>query len=259
MSFALELAGKEVLVTGGTRDVGSAVVRALVAAGAKVTAVARAVPEQSGDGVRYVAADVSTAEGCQTVAQQVTGVGPLDAIIHLVGGSKAPGGGFKALTDDIWQQELALNLMPAVRLDRALVPAMVARGQGVVLHVTSIQRSLPLPASTTAYAAAKAALSTYSKSLAKEVTPHGVRVVRVSPGWIDTQNAKALTERIAASNGCSLEAAQQSVMDALGGIPLGRPARPDEVADLIVFLISQRASAISGSEFVIDGGTIPTA
>ena len=86
----------------------------------------------------------------------------------------------------------------AVRLDRALLPSMTTRGSGVVIHVTSIQNELPLPEATTAYAAAKAALSTYSKALSKEVSPKGVRVVRVSPGWIATESSIALAARLAA-------------------------------------------------------------
>ena len=185
-------------------------------------------------------------------------LGSPDIIVHVVGGSAAPGGGFAALTDDDWQRELDLNLYPAVRLDRALLPGMLARGAGVIIHVTSIQRQLPLPASTTAYAAAKAALSTYSKSLAKEVAPKGVRVVRVSPGWVETKASVALAERLALDAGTDYEGGKQIIMDSLGGIPLGRPSTPREVADLIAFLASPRAASITGTEYVIDGGTIPT-
>src|ERR1700740_457804 len=118
--------------------------------------------------------------------------------------------------------------MPAVRLDRALLPSMVAQGFGVIIHVTSIQRVLPLPESTIAYAAAKAALSTYSKALSKEVTPKGVRVVRVSPGWVETEAAVALTQRLAAQAGTDYDGGKQIIMRSLGGIPLGRPAKPRE-------------------------------
>ena len=162
------------------------------------------------------------------------------------------------LGDAEWARELDLNLMPAVRLDRALVPDMVARGRGAVIHVTSIQSRLPLPEATTAYAAAKAALSTYSKSLSKEVSPHGVRVLRVSPGWIETEAAISMIERVAKSAGVDREGGKKIVMDSLGGIPAGRPSKPDEVANLIAFLASDRAASITGAEYVIDGGTIPT-
>lgn len=135
---------------------------------------------------------------------------------------------------------------------------MIARGEGAVIHVSSIQRQLPLYDSTTAYAAAKAGLTTYSKALSKELGPKGVRVNVVSPGWIYTEASDALVNRIADSTGGTPEAARQSILDALGGIPLGRPARPEEVAELIAFLASERASAIHGAEHVIDGGTVPT-
>ena len=162
------------------------------------------------------------------------------------------------LDDEQWANALNQNLMAAVRVDRALLPGMVERGAGVIIHVTSIQRELPLPESTTAYAAAKAALATYSKSLSKEVTPKGVRVVRVSPGWVETDAAVALAERLADEAGTDYAGGKQIIMQALGGIPLGRPAKPEEVADLIAFLVSPRAASISGTEYVIDGGTVPT-
>ena len=151
------------------------------------------------------------------------------------------------------------SFLPAVRLDRALLPAMMERGSGVIVHVTSIQHQMPLPESTTAYAEAKAALATYSKSLSKEATPKGVRVVRVSPGWVETEAAKAMAERLADSAVTDYEGGKKIIMDSLGGIPLVRPAQPAEVADLITFLVSDRASAITGTELVIDGGTLPTA
>ncbi|MBB2203362.1 SDR family oxidoreductase [Gluconacetobacter tumulisoli] len=259
MTFSLGLDGRRALVTGGTKGVGAAVVEVLREQGVRVIAAARSVPDIAPDGVTYVAADLATAEGCNTVAKTtLQRLGGIDILINVLGGSTAPGGGFAALDDDEWAKELNLNLMPAVRFDRALLPAMIAQRSGVIIHVTSIQHELPLPQSTTAYAAAKAALATYSKSLSKEVTPKGIRVVRVSPGWVETEAAVALAERLAADAGTDYEGGKQIIMNALGGIPLGRPAKPQEVADLIAFLVSPRAGAITGAEHVIDGGTVPT-
>ena len=260
MTFDLGLSGRRALVTGGTKGVGAAVVQSLRNAGVKIMTTARTIPDMPQDDVLYVAADVATAEGCQTVADAVLmQLGGVDIIVNVVGGSSAPGGGFAALTDIEWQNALNQNLMSAVRLDRALLPSMIEQGSGVIIHVTSIQHELPLPESTTAYAAAKAALSTYSKSLSKEVTPKGIRVVRVSPGWVETEAAVRLAERLADQSGTDYEGGKQIIMQSLGGIPLGRPARPQEVADLISFLVSPKAASITGTEIVIDGGTVPTA
>jgi NAD(P)-dependent dehydrogenase (short-subunit alcohol dehydrogenase family) len=208
----------------------------------------------------FVAADITTADGCVAVADAVRDrLGGIDIIVHVVGGSSAPAGGFAVLDDAEWQRALDLNLMPAVRLDRALLPAMLRESAGVIVHVTSIQRQLPLPEATLAYAAAKAALANYSKGLSKEVGPKGVRVVRVSPGWVETEAAVGLVTELAANRGIDYEGARQALMASLGGIPIGRPAKPREVADLIAFLVSPRAASITGTEYVIDGGTVPTA
>ncbi len=259
MSFDLQIKGLRAFVTGGTKGVGAALVQGLHDAGAKVMTTARSMPAQPIEGVVYAPADLSTAEGVATVAQAVLQQwGGVDILVNVLGGSSAPGGGFAALDDAQWADALNQNLMPAVRLDRALLPLMLAQGSGVVVHVSSIQRLLPLPESTTAYAAAKAALSTYSKALSKEVTPKGVRVLSVSPGWVETEAAVALAQRIALQAGTDYQGGKQIIMQSLGGIPLGRPATPNEVADLITFLVSPRAGSISGSEHVIDGGTVPT-
>ncbi len=260
MSDHLQLEGRRALVTGGTQGIGAAVVVRLRAAGAIVLTTARSTPADLSHADPFVAADVATPEGCSTVARAVHDrLGGVDIIVHVVGGSSAPAGGFAMLDDDQWQRALDQNLFPAVRLDRALLPAMLAQGSGVVIHITSIQRQLPLYDSTIAYAAAKAALSNYSKALSKEVSPKGVRVVRVAPGWVETEAAVRLVTRLAGGSGVGYAEAQQGLMDALGGIPIGRPAKPAEVADLVSFLASPHAAAITGAEYVIDGGTVPTA
>jgi len=253
-----EFTGKRVVVSGGTKGLGRATVERFLNGGARVITAARGNPEPVA-GAEFVRADLTTSAGSEMLAAAALAqMGGVDIIAHVIGGSSSPGGGFAALTDDHWLAELNLNLLATVRLDRLLVPHMIEQGCGTVVHVTSIQSTLPLPESTTGYAAAKAALRTYSKSISKELGPKGVRVNSVSPGWIMTESSVHMLERLRAVNGGTIEDARQAVLDGLGGIPIGRPAEPDEVADLIAYLASDRAAAIHGAEFVIDGGTIRT-
>lgn len=161
------------------------------------------------------------------------------------------------MSDEDWLHTLNWNLLAAVRLDRGLIPLMLENNSGVILHFTSIQRRLPLYETTLAYASAKAALANYSKGLSNEFSPQGIRINTLSPGFIQTEAADALIDRIATETG-SRESALEQLMTSLGGIPIGRPGFPEEVAELVAFLVSDRAASITGSEYVIDGGTIPT-
>jgi NAD(P)-dependent dehydrogenase (short-subunit alcohol dehydrogenase family) len=254
-----ELAGKRALVTGGTQGVGAAIVSRLVAAGARVATTARSERPSTDASDLFVRADVSTPDGVRKIVNAIIErYAGLDLLIHNVGGTSAPAGGFAALADEQWQRELDLNLLAAVRLDRELLPAMLKQRSGVIVHVTSIQRLLPLHDATLGYAAAKAALATYSKGLANEVGPKGVRVLAVAPGFTETTAARALILRLAEEHSVDENTARQQLMASLGGIPIGRPNQPEEVAELIAFLVSDRAASIHGTEYVIDGGTVPT-
>lgn len=258
MTSFLTLQGRRILITGGTSGAGAATVALFRELGARVVTTARSKPAEFADAA-FIEADLTTKQGVQTVVDGVHQLlGGIDILVNVLGGSSAPSGGFATLNDTEWDKEFDLNFYPAVRLDRALLPAMTAQRSGVVIHVTSIQNRLPLPEATTAYASAKAALNTYSKSLSKEVSPKGVRVVRVSPSWIAAPGENGLALRIAEQTGIGYDEAIQVIMNSLGGIPLGRPAEPREVADLIAFLASDRATSITGTEHVIDGGTVPT-
>jgi len=253
-----EFKSKRILVTGGTKGAGKAIADRFLQGGGTIITTARSAPDEKTE-AHFIQADVSTSEGTTKVIREVLDrFHGIDIVVHNVGGSSAPSGGFVTVTDELWQQAINENLFPAVRLDRGLLPSMIERGSGVIVHVSSIQRTLPLYDSTLAYAAAKAALTNYSKALSNEVSPKGVRVVTVSPGFIETDAATRMIERMAEKDGSDYATARQKLMDMLGGIPLGRPNKPQEVAELVAFVASDRASSITGTEFVIDGGTVPT-
>jgi len=257
-NLSTELQGKIALVTGGTKGLGKAVADRLDKAGATVIIIARSKPEDHGNR-HFISADLSTANGTEKVIKEVLSkFGHLDILINNMGGSDTPAGGYAALTDEHWEKTIQTNLIASVRLDRGFLPQMLARKSGVIIHVASIQGRLPLYDSTLPYAAAKAGLINYSKGLSKEVSPKGVRVLTVSPGWIATTTNTGFLERIADNANITIEEATKSVMDALGGIPFGRPALPEEIAEFIGFLVSPKANYLTGTEYVVDGGTIAT-
>ncbi|MGW1542131.1 SDR family oxidoreductase [Streptomyces sp. NPDC002309] len=251
------LSGLRALVTGGTRGIGAAIVERLTRAGASVAYSARTAPPPDGLTELFVEADVSTPAGVEAITRHVhERLGGVDILVHTVG---ADGGQHVPLleqSDDIWQLVMDVNLFAAARLDRALVPGMVERGKGAVVHVSSLSRSIPNP-NRVPYGAAKAALSHYSKGLAHEVAPFGVRVNSLTPGFTESSWGRSFVQALADRAGTGYDEARDRLLTDIG-VPLGRPVRPEEVADLVAFLVSDRASAIVGAEHVIDGGSKPT-
>jgi len=256
----LHLSGQTAIVTGASRGIGLAVTRALVAEGAHVTAGARKSSAELDDlartsSVRAVEVDLAEPGG---PARLVAAAGDrIDILVNNVGSAPARPGGFGQITDEDWQASLDLNLMAAVRSTRAALPAMLAAGKGAIVNVSSANAFLPDPA-VMDYSAAKAALASFSKALSKEVGPHGIRVNTVSPGpvatdlWLGEHGVAATVSRATGAQ------AQDVQNQAAGQMLTGRFSRPEEVADMVVILASDRTANVTGADITIDGGLIPT-
>jgi len=258
MDYNTELQGKIALVTGGTKGIGKAIAESLSRSGATVIITARNLPTNVNKGHHFIAADLSQTDNITQLANEITEkFGAVDILINNMGANTLPGGGFSALTDEHWDQALQVNLLSSVRLDRALLPKMLEQKNGVIIHISSTSGMLPLWEATMAYSSAKAALNAYSKSLASEVSRQGVRVITVSPGLNKTEAMSAFLEDLANKAGITVEKMTQNLMDRVGGIPLGRMAEPEETAALVRFLVSPRASYITGTNYAIDGGNFP--
>jgi NAD(P)-dependent dehydrogenase (short-subunit alcohol dehydrogenase family) len=256
----LGLSERTAIVTGASRGIGLAVTRGLVAEGVRVTAGARKssaeLDELAATGmVRAVAADLAEPSGPATL---VAAAGDrIDILVNNVGTAPVRPGGFGAITDEDWQASLTLNLMAAVRTIRAALPVMVATGKGAIVNISSANAFLPDPA-VMDYSAAKAALANFSKSLSKQAGPHGIRVNTISPGpvatdlWLGDHGVAATVSRAtgARPQDVQSQAAQQTVT--------GRFSRPEEIADLVLILASDRTANVTGADITIDGGLIPT-
>ena len=244
-SSETEFRGKRALVTGGTKGMGEAIVQRLRRSGATVVTTARSVPADLPHPELFVAADISAAEGVGKVLRHVRDqLGGVDILINNVGGSSAPGGGFAALSDDDWQAALNQNLLAAVRLDRGLLPSMLKQGSGVIIHISSIQRRLPLFEATLAYAAAKAGIEGFVRSLAVQLGPQGVRVNAIAPGMVWTPMVQDV--------GPELREKRRRAS------PLGTEGEGWDVGWAAVYLASDEARWVTGQTLVVDGGLTTT-
>ena len=264
-SVDLGLKDKVAIVTGASKGIGLAITKALVAEGARVIAGARDVGGElrslaEGSAVDAVSIDLATPAGPQALVAAAQKYGGLDVIVNNVGAVALRLEGFASVTDDQWLSSLNLNFMAAVRITRAALPLLVQRGGGAIVTVSSVNAFLPDPGIID-YCAAKAALTNFSKALSMEIGPKGIRVNTVSPGPVETAlwlGPDGVAATVAKKSGVDFDTAKREVVASQGGFATGRFTRPNEVADLVLFLASDRSGNITGADFVIDGGLIKT-
>lgn len=253
------LSGKIALVTGGTKGIGKAIAEKLSDEGVQVIVTARNAPEGGNSEHHFISADLTQSTSAATIAEEILKkYGRIDIIINNAGANTSPRGGYTTLSDDNWHNEWELNLMSAVRINKALLPSMTKQKSGVIIHISSGAAVLPIWDVTMPYSAAKAALNAYSKALASEVAPHGVRVLSILPGMVKTPLMQEYLDGFAASMKITAEEAVKALTDKIGNLPIGRMAEPSEIANMVAFLASSEAAYVTGSNIFMDGGLIPT-
>lgn len=253
----ISLKGQVALVTGGTKGIGKAIADKLSSAGAQVIVTARNTPKDKISEQHFIAADLTLPESAEMIAAEILAkFGTIDIIVNNAGANLSPGGGFNRLLDEHWYNDWQLNFMSAVRLNKALLPAMIEQKSGVIIHISTGAAKQPFWEMTMSYSSAKAALNIYSKALANEVGVKGIRVNVVSPGVVRTPLMLEFIEGMAKASNISAEEAAKLVMDKVG-VPLGRMAEPEEIANLVAFIASSEAKYITGSNYSIDGGALP--
>jgi NAD(P)-dependent dehydrogenase (short-subunit alcohol dehydrogenase family) len=251
------LNGKVALVTGGTKGIGKAIAHKLSSAGAQVVITARTPPQDANVSHHFIASDLSNAESTTDLANKILEeYGRVDIIVNNAGANTSPGGGYSTLTDENWENEMQMNLMSAVRINKILLPTMIERKSGVIIHVSSGAAVLPLWDMTMSYSASKAALNAYSKALANELAPKGVRVLTVSPGMVRTPLMMEFIENLAKSNNITVDEMTKSLIGQIG-IPIGRMSEPEDVANLVGFLVSSEAQYLTAANYLVDGGIVP--
>lgn len=253
----ISLKGQVALVTGGTKGIGKAIADKLSKAGAQVVVTARNEPKDKASEHYFIAADLVQPESAGIIAKEILEkYGRIDIIVNNAGANLSPGGGFSTLSDEHWHNDWQMNFMSVVRINKALLPSMITQKSGVIINISTGAAKQPIWEMTMSYSSAKAALNIYSKALANEIGSKGIRVNVVSPGVVKTPLMLEFIENIARSSNTSVEEAFKVVMDKVG-VPLGRMAEPEEIANLVAFLASPEAKYITGTNYSVDGGALP--
>ena len=244
LDLSKEFIGRRALVTGGTRGIGAAIGQRLLDAGAEVVVAARSRSDVTPAAATFISGDVSTSEGAKAVAAEaLAALGGLDILVNNAGGTRAFPEGSATIPDEEWQHDLALNLLSAVRLTNAVLPALRASKAAAIVNISSTAATMPF-GPTAHYGAAKAALDAYSRTLAVELAPNGVRVNVVSPGPVSTPSSDEFRKAFPGISGDEW----------LQYVPLGRLGTTDDLAEVVALLASDRGGWLTGVNYRVDGG-----
>jgi NAD(P)-dependent dehydrogenase (short-subunit alcohol dehydrogenase family) len=258
----LHLSGKTAVVTGTSKGIGLAITKALVDAGVHVVAASRTpgkgLPALQETGqVSFVPVDLSQPGAAEELVAVAAERGGIDILVNNVGGATVHACGLVSLSDDEWQAAWDLNVMAAVRSTRAALPEIERCGGGSIVIIGSISAYLANP-ETYAYCVTKAGLAKFSKALSIELAPKNIRVNLVSPGAVLTEiwtDRGRMAAEYAAADGRTAEEVRAAIIEST---PTGRFTTPEQVADLVLFLASDRAGNTTGSDYRIDGGYVTT-
>jgi NAD(P)-dependent dehydrogenase (short-subunit alcohol dehydrogenase family) len=259
----LELAGKVAVVTGASKGIGLAAVRALHDEGASVVAGARTTESlQDLDRVTAIAVDLAAPDGPALLVQKALDEhGRVDVLVNNVGAVRIRLEGFLGTSDEEFEWAMQMNFFTALRATRAALTPMLEQGGGAIVNVASVNAFFQPDAGTIDYGAAKAALVNLTKTLSQEFGPKGIRVNAVSPGPVSTElwlGDHGVAQTVAQATGVDADTARETVVAGIGGFATGRFTTPEEVATLITMLASDRTANVTGANFLIDGGLIKT-
>jgi len=246
--YANEFKGKKALVTGGSRGIGAATAQRLIDGGATVVVSARSRHEQTPTEATFIQGDISTLSGANAVAEEALKIlGGMDILVNNAGAATPKLPGIESISDEDWIESLMVNFMSAVRVTNPLLPALRESGSAAIVNI-SAGGLMPLHGFLAHYGASKAALVSYTKSLAKELAPAGIRVNLVTPGAIITPGGDEGRKLLTSAMGITPE-------QMFSRIPLsGRAGTAEEMAEMIAFLASDRASYITGHNHFVTGG-----
>jgi len=262
-----QLTGRTALVTGASQGIGEAIARALHAEGAKVALLARSdkklatIADDLGDGAFAIGGDVTDDESLgRSLATIEAKLGPIDIVVNNAGGLRSSTGGlfrpFEDVPDADWLETWEFNVLSVVRVVRALAPAMAERGWGRIINISS-ESGIQPDAVAIEYASAKSALNILTKGIAKTYANRGVLANVVSPAYVDTPIVRDLLAQQEGAERLSRDELAAHFLPFLRpNIGVGRPGRTQDVAAAVVFLASEQASFITGTNLRVDGGSV---